>query len=194
MGRHPLKAYRELAPGVREVLFTAEEIEQRVLELGQAISHDYADRSPILIGVLRGVFIFMADLHRAITIPAEVDFMAISSYSAASRDRGMVQIIKDLEVSITNRHVIFVEDMIDTGLTLNFLLRTLRVQEPASLEVCTLFNKPKRRLIEIPIQYKGFDVPDRLIVGYGLDYRGLYRNLPCVGLLDPSVFQNGDLP
>jgi hypoxanthine phosphoribosyltransferase len=194
MERYPLKAYPQLAPGVSDVLFTAEEIEQRVAELGQAISQDYADRNPILIGVLRGVFIFMADLYRAITIPAEIDFMAVSSYSSASRDRGMVQIIKDLEISIINRHVIFVEDMIDTGLTLNFLLRTLRVQEPASLEVCTLFNKPKRRLIEIPIKYKGFDVPDRLIVGYGLDYRGLYRNLPCVGLLDPSVFQNGEVP
>jgi hypoxanthine phosphoribosyltransferase len=190
MERHPLEAYTELAPGIREVLFTAEEIEQRVTELGARLSDDYAGLNPLLVGVLRGVYIFMADLHRAMTIPAEVDFMAVSSYSAESRDRGMVQIIKDLDVSIANRHVIFVEDMVDTGLTLNFLLRTLRVQEPASLEVCTLFNKPQRRLIELDIKYKGFDVPDRLIVGYGLDYRERYRNLPFVGLLAPHVFQN----
>jgi hypoxanthine phosphoribosyltransferase len=190
MERHPLEAYTELAPGIREVLFTAEEIEQRVTELGARLSDDYAGLNPLLVGVLRGVYIFMADLHRAMTIPAEVDFMAVSSYSAESRDRGMVQIIKDLDVSIANRHVIFVEDMVDTGLTLNFLLRTLRVQEPASLEVFTLFNKPQRRLIELDIKYKGFDVPDRLIVGYGLDYRERYRNLPFVGLLAPHVFQN----
>ncbi|MEX1018979.1 MAG: hypoxanthine phosphoribosyltransferase [Litorilinea sp.] len=190
MQRHPPEAYTELATGIREVLFTAVEIEQRVHALGTTISQDYAGRNPLLVGVLRGVYIFMADLHRAITINAEVDFMAVSSYSAESRDRGMVQIIKDLDVSIANRHVIFVEDMIDTGLTLNFLLRTLRVQQPASLEVCALFNKARRRLIDIPIKYKGFDVPDRLIVGYGLDYRERFRNLPFVGLLEPSVFQN----
>lgn len=194
MNRQSPEAYPELAPGIREVLFTAEEIEARVLELGADISRDYAGLEPLLVGVLRGVYIFMADLHRAITIGSEVDFMAVSSYSAESRDRGMVQIIKDLDVSIADRHVIFVEDMIDTGLTLNFLLRTLRVQQPASLEVCSLFNKPKRRLIEIPIKYKGFDVPDRLIVGYGLDYRERYRNLPFVGLLEPSVFQNSEQP
>lgn len=192
MTHHPLSAYPELASGIREVLFSAEEIETRVVELGAEISRDYAGTNPVLVGVLRGVYIFMADLHRAITIGSEVDFLAVSSYSAESRDRGMVQIIKDLDVTITNRHVIFVEDMIDTGLTLNFLLRTLRIQNPASLEVCTLFNKPKRRLIDIPIKYKGFDVPDRLIVGYGLDYREQYRNLPFVGLLEPSVFQNGE--
>jgi hypoxanthine phosphoribosyltransferase len=192
MERHPLEAYTELAPGIREVLFTAQEIEQRVLELGAALSQDYAGLNPLLVGVLRGVYIFMADLHRAMTIPAAVDFMAVSSYSPESRDRGMVQIIKDLDVSIASRHVIFVEDMVDTGLTLNFLLRTLRVQQPASLEVCTLFNKPQRRLIDIAIKYKGFDVPDRLIVGYGLDYRERYRNLPFVGLLAPSVFQDGE--
>ncbi|MCE7987749.1 MAG: hypoxanthine phosphoribosyltransferase [Caldilinea sp. CFX5] len=181
-----------MAAGVRQVLFSAEAIENRILELGQAISRDYAGRNPLLVGVLKGVFIFMADLYRAITIPAEVDFIAISNYSAASREQGMVQLVKDLEQPITGRHVIFVEDMVDTGLTLNYLLRILRTRGPASLEVCTLFDKSKRRLINVPIKYKGFDLPDRFVVGYGLDHRERYRNLPCVGLLKPEVFQKSD--
>ena len=190
MERFPLVAYAELAPGIREVVLTAEQIETRVLELGAAISRDYAGRRPVLVGALRGVFIFMADLLRAITITSEVDFIAVASYSAESRDRGMVRLVKDLDVSIMGRHVIFVEDIVDTGLTLNFLLRNLRAREPASLEVCALFNKTKNRLIDVPIRYRGFDLPDRLVVGYGLDYREQYRNLPFVGLLDPSVFAN----
>jgi hypoxanthine phosphoribosyltransferase len=192
MEPYPPAAYAQLAPGIREVLLSAEEIEQKVRELGQAISHDYADRNPLLVGVLRGVFIFLADLYRNITIPAEVDFIAIASYSAESRDRGMVRLVKDLDVSIEGRHVIFVEDIIDTGLTLNFLLRNLRTRGPASLEVCALFDKPKRRLIDIPVKYQGFDLPDRHVVGYGLDYRERYRNLPFLALLDPSVFINSD--
>jgi hypoxanthine phosphoribosyltransferase len=181
--RYPLVTYKELASGVRQVLFSAEQIEQRVLELGAAISQDYAGRNPLLVGVLKGVFIFMADLYRAIIIPAEVDFIAVSNYSPESRQRGMVRLVKDLEISITGRHVLFVEDMVDTGLTLNYLLRNLWAREPASLEVCTLFNKPKRRLIDVSIKYKGFDLPERFVVGYGLDHREQYRNLPCVGVL-----------
>ena len=152
MQHYSLGAYKELAGGVRQVLFSAEQIEQRVLELGAAISQDYAGRNPLLIGVLKGVFIFMADLYRAITIPAEVDFMAISNYSPETRQRGMVRLIKDLEIPIAGRHVLFVEDMVDTGLTLHYLLRNLRAREPASLEVCTLFNKARRRLIDVPIK------------------------------------------
>lgn len=192
MNSHPLEAYGELATGIRQVLYSAEAIEARVLALGAAISHDYAGRNPLLIGVLKGVFIFMADLYRAITIPAEVDFIAISNYSPESRAQGMVQLVKDLEQPIAGRHVLFVEDMIDTGLTLNYLLRILRTREPASLEVCTLFDKSKRRLINLPIKYKGFDLPDRFVVGYGLDHRERYRNLPCVGLLKPEIFQKGE--
>ena len=190
--RYPLEAYADLAPGVREVLFSADEIDSRILELGRLISHDYAGQNPLLVGVLKGVFIFMADLFRAITIAAEVDFIAISSYSASSRDRGMVRLVKDLETSVTGRHVLFVEDMVDTGLTINYLLKNLRDREPASLEVCALFNKSKRRLIDVPLKYKGFDLPDRFVVGYGLDHREKYRNLPCVGLLNPEVFQQRD--
>lgn len=189
MQRHSPQAYADYAPGLREVLYTAEEIEAKVFELGAAISADYAGRNPLMVGVLRGVFVFLADLFRAVTIPVEVDFIAVASYSAESRDRGMVRLVKDLDLSITGRHVIFVEDIVDTGLTLNFLLRNLRAREPASLEVCALFDKPKRRLIEIPIKYKGFELPDRHVVGYGLDHREQFRNLPFVALLDPAVFQ-----
>lgn len=178
-----------LNQSVRQILYSADVIAQRVEELGQAISQDYAGRNPLLVGVLKGVFIFMADLYRAISIPAEVDFMAVSSYSPESRDAGMVRLIKDLDANIAGRHVLFVEDMIDTGLTLNYLLGMLRTHRPASLEVCTLFDKSQRRLIDLPIRYKGFDLPDRFVVGYGLDHHEQYRNLPYVGLLRPGIFQ-----
>ncbi len=190
MSHYPPEAYGELSAGVREVLFPADVIEQRVLELGQAISRDYAGRNPLLVGVLKGVLFFMADLLRAITIPAEVDFIAVASYSAQTREEGVVRLEKDLGTPLAGRHVLFVEDVIDTGLTLSYLLRNLRAREPASLEVCVLFDKPRRRLIDIPLKYKGFDLPARFVVGYGLDYRERYRNLPFVGLLDPQVFQN----
>jgi hypoxanthine phosphoribosyltransferase len=131
----------------------------------------------------------MADLLRAITIPVEVDFMAITSYDADARDQGFVRLQKDLDVPIDGRHVLFVEDVIDTGLTLNYLLQNLKARGPVTLKVCTLFDKPRRRLISIPIRYKGFELPERFVVGYGLDYRELYRNLPFVGLLKASVFQ-----
>ncbi len=158
-------------------------------ELAAVISHDYAGLNPLLVGVLKGVFVFMADLYRGMTIPAAVDFIAIASYSPETRHRGMVRIMKDLDASITGRHVLFIEDVVDTGLTLSYLLRNMRAREPASLEVCTLFDKNRRRLIDIPLKYKGFDLPDRFVVGYGLDYRELYRNLPYVGLLKPEILQ-----
>jgi hypoxanthine phosphoribosyltransferase len=192
MSGDSLEAYGELAAGIREILFPAAVIEQRVAELGRAISADYAGRNPLLVGVLKGVMFFIADLFRAITIPAEVDFMAVSSYTAQVREQGLVRLEKDLEIPLHGRHVLFVEDVIDTGLTLNYLLRSLRAREPASLEVCVLFDKPRRRLIDIPLKYKGFDLPARFVVGYGLDYRERYRNLPFVGLLDPHIFQNND--
>lgn len=183
-------SYGELNDDVAHILLTAEEIDRRVDELAKEVSEDYAGRNPLLIGVLKGVVPFIADLLRLITIPVEVDFMAVSSYSPEARDRGVVRLVKDLEIPITDRHVLFVEDVIDTGLTLSYVLRALRTRQPASLEVCVLFNKPKRRLIDIPLNYKGFDLPDKLVVGWGLDYRERYRNLPYVGLLKPEVFQN----
>lgn len=185
----PPEAYGDLNDAVREVLFSAEEISEKVAELGAAISRDYKDRFPLLVGVLKGVVPFMADLMRAITIPVEVDYLAVTSYSSESREQGVVRLEKDLDAVIEGRHVLFVEDMVDTGLTLNYLLRSLRTRDPVSLEVCTLFNKPRRRLIDIPMKYKGFDLPARFVVGYGLDYREQYRNLPFVGLLEPEIFQ-----
>lgn len=187
---HPPGAYEELSADISRILITDAEIKARVMELGEAISDDYRDRNPLLVGVLKGVVPFMADLLRAITIPVEVDFMAIASYSAEARDRGMVRLEKDLGVPIAGRHVLFVEDVVDTGLTLNYLLRNLRTRDPTTLEVCVLLNKVSHRLIELPITYKGFDLPDRLVVGCGLDFRERYRNLPFVGLLKPEVFQN----
>ncbi|MCI0399344.1 MAG: hypoxanthine phosphoribosyltransferase [Chloroflexi bacterium] len=191
---HPPEAYEELAAGIREILIPAEEIERRIMELGAAISRDYEGCNPLLVGVLKGVVPFMAALMQAITIPMEVDYMAVSSYSAGARGamRGAVRLEKDLGEPIAGRHVLFVEDVIDTGLTLNYLLRSLKAREPATLKVCTLFNKPEHRLVDIPLHYKGFDLPDRFVVGYGLDYRERYRNLPFVGLLSPEVFQRSD--
>lgn len=185
---YPPEAYGELNDGISQVLFTEDEIQARVLAIGQAISRDYEGCHPLMVGVLKGVFPFMSDLLRAITIPVEVDFMAIASYSSQARDKGYVRLQKDLDESIAGRHVLFVEDVVDTGLTLNYLLGNLRARQPASLKVCALFNKSRRRLISVPLQYKGFDLPDKFVVGYGLDYRELYRNLPFVGLLKPTVF------
>ena len=182
--------YPELAGDLSEILLTSEQIQNRVGELGKQISSDYERRNPIVVGVLKGVLFFIADLLRAITIPVEVDFMAVASYSAEARDRGLVRLVKDLEMSITGRHVLFVEDVVDTGLTLNYLLRTLKMREPASLEVCTLFSKHKMRLIDMHLKYIGFELPDRFVVGYGLDHRERYRNLPFVGLLKPQVLRN----
>ena len=182
--------YPELTNGVRQVLYSQEQIHERVAELGRAISRDYAGRNPLLIGVLKGVLFFMADLLRELTIPAEVDFIAVSSYSREAREHGMVRLMKDLDTSISGRHVLFIEDVIDTGLTLNYLLQNLRARQPASLEVCVLFDKSSNRLLQIPIKYKGFDLPPYFVVGYGLDFREKYRNLPFVGLLSPDVFQN----
>lgn len=190
MSRSSLEAYGELAAGIKEVIIPAEDLQARVAEMGQAISQDYAGQNPLLVGVLKGVVLFMADLLRAVTIPLEVDFLAVSNYAGKVGGQGAVRLEKDLSTPITGRHVLFVEDVVDTGLTLNYLLHSLRARQPTSLEVCTLFNKPAHRLIDIPLKYKGFDLPDRFVVGYGLDYQEKYRNLPFIGLLSPQVLQN----
>jgi len=174
---------QELTQGISEVLIPEESISQRVSELGATISRDYEGRNPLFIGVLKGVLFFMADLLRQVTIPVEVDFIAISSYSLEARNKGFVRLVKDLDTPITGRHVLFIEDVVDTGLTLNYLLQNLKSRFPASLDVCTIFNKPHHRLIDLPLKYVGFDLPDRFVVGYGLDYRERYRNLPYVALL-----------
>lgn len=183
--------FGELSPDISEVLFSAEQIQQRVAELAGEISTDYREKNPVLVGVLKGVLFFMADLLRELPIAAEVDFLSVANYSTESRSHGLVRLVKDLETPIEGRHVLFVEDVIDTGLTLNYLLRTLKARQPASLEVCVLFNKPTKRLIEIPLRFKGFDIPDRFVVGYGLDFHERYRNLPYVGSLKAGVLLPG---
>lgn len=185
----PPEEYRELVGRISNILFSAMAIEQKVSDLGAAISRDYAGLNPLLVGVLKGVFPFMADLTRSITIPIEVDFMAIASYSLESRKQGVVRLQKDLEQPIEGRHVLFIEDVVDTGLTLNYVLRQLKSRGPASLHVCTMFDKGSRRLINVPLRYKGFDLPDRFVVGYGLDYREAFRNLPFVGVLRADVIR-----
>ena len=186
-----LSEYGELAEGVGEILISEARLHQRVAEIARQVSLDYAGLNPLLVGVLKGVLFFMSDLLQSLTIHAEIDFIAISSYSPETRKRGMVRLVKDLDIPIEGRHTLFVEDVIDTGLTLNYILGNLRSRNPASLEMCVLFNKPNHRLIDIPIKYKGFDLPDRFVVGYGLDYREKYRNLPFVALLKPEVFSGG---
>lgn len=184
-----LSAISHRPDAVSDVLLSADEIQRRVAELGAAISADYASLDPLLVGALRGVTLFMADLMRAITIPLQIDFLAITSYGAPAESGAQrpVRITKDLETDITGRHVLFVEDMVDTGLSLNYMLRLLRDRRPASLHICTMFNKPRLRLFNLPLRYIGFELPDRYVVGYGLDYRQLYRNLPFVGVLSASV-------
>lgn len=174
------------------LLLTADQISQRVRELGKQITADYEGRAPMLIGVLKGSLVFMADLCRAIEVPVNVDFMSISSYGDGQHS-GVVRILKDLDESITDRHVILVEDIIDTGLTLTYLLATLNARRPATLEVCGLLDKTARRIIEVPIRYRGFDIPDEFIIGYGLDHEGRYRNLPQIlGVGDMSVLREDD--
>lgn len=164
--------------GLATVLFTGPEIRDRVRDLGRAISQDYATRWPVLISVLKGAAMFHADLLRAVEVHASVDFMSISAYGAGSS--GVVRIIKDLEHDIGGRHVILVEDIADTGLTLSYILSTLQAREPASLEVCALLDKAARRITPIDIRYRGFECPDRFVLGYGLDYDEVYRNLPYI--------------
>jgi hypoxanthine phosphoribosyltransferase len=173
---------------VEEILLTEEQIQARVAELGAQLAEDYAGRDPVLISVLKGSIVFLADLVRGMDIPLSIDIMEVSSYGAATESSGQVRILKDLSNPIEGRHVIVVEDIIDTGLTLNYLLRYLREKAPASLRICCLLDKPARRLTEIPIDYVGFTIPDRFVIGYGLDFGERYRNLPYVGVLRPSVY------
>jgi len=173
---------------IREILFSEEEIQKRTAELGYSISQDYYKKDLLLINVLKGGVIFLADLIRHITIPVDIDFMAISSYGPSTETFGIVKLVKDLEESVSARDVLVVEDVIDTGLTLSYLLRNLESRNPKSLSVCTLLDKSVRRIPDIPIHYKGFDVPDVFVVGYGLDYEQKYRNLPFIGILKKEIY------
>jgi hypoxanthine phosphoribosyltransferase len=173
---------------VEEILLDAETVAGRVAELGAQLSADYAGRDPVLVSVLKGALVFLADLMRAMDLPTSIDFMEVSSYGAATESSGQVRILKDLSKPIEGRDVIVVEDIIDTGLTLNYLLGYLADRQPASISICCLLDKPARRLAEIPIDYIGFTIPDRFVIGYGLDYDERYRNLPYIGVLKPSVY------
>ncbi len=177
-----------LEDDIERVLFTEQEIAERVSFIGAQISKAYARKDLVLISVLRGGIVFVADLIRAISIPVTVDFMAITSYGDLTETSGVVRVLKDLEESISRRHVLVVEDIIDTGLTLSYLLNNLQARQPASLKVCTLLDKSVRRIVDTPLQFKGFDVPDLFVVGYGLDYAQRYRNLPFIGVLKEDVF------
>jgi hypoxanthine phosphoribosyltransferase len=181
----------ELEQGVGEVLIDQERLSERISELGEEISRDYAGRELLLIGVLKGAVFFMADLMRKIRVPTEVDFMAISSYGASTDSSGVVRILKDLDINIEGRNVLVVEDIIDSGLTLSYLMRNLEAREPASLEVCALLTKPGRREIDVPVRYVGFEIPNRFVIGYGLDFAERYRNLPYVAVLADDLVPEG---
>jgi hypoxanthine phosphoribosyltransferase len=181
----------ELEHAVTEVLIDRDVLQQRIQELGEQISTDYAGRDLLLIGVLKGAVFFMADLMRNLTIPCEIDFMAISSYGDSTDSSGVVRILKDLDINIEGRDVLIVEDIIDSGLTLSYLMRNLEAREPASLEICSLLTKPERREAEVPVRYIGFEIPNRFVIGYGLDFAERYRNLPYVGILDPALIPDG---
>jgi hypoxanthine phosphoribosyltransferase len=169
---------------VGEILVQRDELEHRVRELAAEVSRDYADRDLLLVGVLKGAVFFLSDLMRQLEVDCEVDFMAVSSYGSSTDSSGVVRILKDLDISIEGRHVLIVEDIVDSGLTLSYLLRTLRARNPASLEVCALLTKPERRKVELPIRYVGFEIPNRFAIGYGLDYAERFRNLPFVAVLE----------
>ncbi|MFW5712065.1 MAG: hypoxanthine phosphoribosyltransferase [Spirochaetota bacterium] len=173
---------------VKEVLFTAEDLEQRVSELGKQITADYAGRELLVIGVLKGANVFLGDLIRHIDLPIEIDFIAAASYGNSTESSGVVRLLKDLDYPIENRHVLLIEDLIDTGLTLHYLAENLKARLPASFKICTLLDKPERRKVAMEVDYKGFDIPDEFIVGYGIDFSQKYRNLPYIATLKPEVY------
>src|SRR4051794_29788943 len=170
-------------PAIGRTLVEQDDLANRVRELGEQISADYAGRDLFLVGVLKGAVFFLADLMRHLDVPCEIDFMAVASYGSSTDTSGVVRILKDLDASIEGRDVLIVEDIVDSGLTLSYLLRTLRARNPASLEVCALLTKPERRKVELPIRYEGFEIPNRFAIGYGLDHAERYRNLPYVAVL-----------
>ena len=177
-------------PDIESVMISDEQIQQRVRELGAQISADYEGQTVLLVAVLRGAAIFLADLSRAMTVPVELDFMAVSSYGSSTKSSGVVRILKDLDEQIEGRNVLVVEDILDTGLTLKYLLKNLASRKPAGLEVVTLLNKEGKQRVPISCKYSGFSVPDEFVVGYGLDFAERYRNLPYIGVLRPSAYQD----
>ena len=175
---------------LKRILVTDEQIRQKVGELGRAISEDYRGKQLLVVGILKGSIVFMSDLIRAIDLSLEIDFMEVSSYGHSTESSGAVRILKDLDVDIEGRDVLVVEDIIDTGLTLNYLMEILRARKPASLKVCTFLNKPSRRKVKMEADFNGYDIPDEFAVGYGLDYAEKYRNLPYVAVLKPEAYND----
>ncbi len=173
---------------LKEILIPEARIQERVKELGRQITRDYQDRNLFMVGILKGAAIFLADLARNIELPASFDFMAVSSYGAATKSSGVVRIIKDIDQPVEGRDVIIVEDIVDTGLTLNYLQENFKARNPRSLKICTLLDKKERRQVPVEPDYRGFSIPNEFVVGYGLDYRELYRNLPLIGVLKPEVY------
>jgi len=173
---------------VKEVLFSADELEKRVKELAEQITADYQGKELLVIGVLKGANVFLADLIRHIELPLEIDFIAAASYGSSTESSGVVRLLKDLDYPIENRHVLLVEDLIDTGLTLHYLAENLKARQPASFQICTLLDKPERRKVSMEVDYKGFDIPDEFIVGYGIDFNQKYRNLSYIATLKPEVY------
>ena len=171
-------------PAIGEILVSSEDLQRRIAELGDEISRDYEGRDLFMVGVLKGAVLFLADLMRSLTVPCEIDFMAVSSYGSETDSSGVVRILKDLDAPIEGRDVLLVEDIIDSGLTLHYLMKNLRARNPRSLEVCSLLTKPERRRVDLPIRYVGFEIPNRFAIGYGLDHAQRYRNLPYVAALN----------
>jgi hypoxanthine phosphoribosyltransferase len=183
----PMKVHQE---DIEQILLTGEQIQEKIAELGAQITRDYTGSDLLLVGVLKGAFVFMADLSRHIHLPMEFDFMAVSSYGAATQTSGVVRILKDLDHEIQGRHVLIVEDIVDSGLTLSYLMKNLRTRKPASIEVCALMQKTDVQQVPIDIKYRAFEIPPVFVVGYGLDYGERFRNLPYVGTLRPEVYRD----
>jgi len=179
-----------LEKDLKNILISEKQIQAKVKELGTRITRDYDEKDLLLVGILKGSFVFMSDLIRTVGIPLEVDFVEVSSYGNSTESSGAVRILKDLDKSIKGRHVLIVEDIVDTGLTLNYLIDNLRARKPDSLKICTFLNKPSRRKVAMKVDYNGWEIPDEFVVGYGLDYREKYRNLPYVAVLKPELYQD----
>ncbi|MDQ3619714.1 MAG: hypoxanthine phosphoribosyltransferase [Actinomycetota bacterium] len=178
----------EVHDDIAEVLITAEEIQDKIRELAKQVTEEYRGKDVLLVGVLKGAFVFMSDLAREIQLPIEFDFMAVSSYGSSTKSSGVVRILKDLDYEITGRHVLLVEDIIDSGLTISYLLRYLEARGPASLEICSLFWKKGEQAVPLDVRFPGFEIPSVFVVGYGLDFAERYRNLPYIGVLKPSAY------
>jgi hypoxanthine phosphoribosyltransferase len=175
---------------IEEVLLSKKQLSEKVAELGARISGDYADKNLLMVGILKGSVVFMSDLIRTVTVPARIDFMSVSSYGAGAKSSGVVKIVKDLDIPLQGYDVLVVEDILDSGLTLHYIIELLRSRNPHSIKICTLLDKPYSRKAEVTTDYHGFEIPDKFVVGYGLDYAEKYRNLPFVGVLKPQVYEN----